>query len=102
MDNGNIVAYGKSSSSAQGDITDVNNGGDDVLVATFTPDGEKISTRLYGGDQNDVLLAAHPLQNGSFIGVGYTSSSMSGDITATSNGGQDGLVMKFDSNGDVV
>ncbi|MFK7904455.1 MAG: hypothetical protein AB8B69_04985 [Chitinophagales bacterium] len=54
----------------------------------------------YGGTGDDRMNDLLGLENGAYIGAGFTTSS-DGDISAN-NGGQDGWVLRMDAGGDLL
>jgi hypothetical protein len=100
---GGYIAVGSSSSSANGDITDINHGGvyDGWIVKTDAS-GNVIWSHLFGGAADDILYSVIQLTDGSFIACGSSSSSNSGDITDINLGANDGWIIKVDASGNKV
>jgi uncharacterized repeat protein (TIGR02543 family) len=99
---GGYIAVGSSSSSASGEISDTGNGGEDGLIVKFDSKGNKVWDKLFGGEQNDSFNSIKETSDGGFIVAGSSFSSASGEISDTWNGEEDGLVVKFDSEGNKV
>jgi uncharacterized repeat protein (TIGR02543 family) len=75
--------------------------GDGMLVKT-SPQGTIIWKKMIGGSGYDKLYSVIELSDGSLIVAGHSNSSASGSITDTNNGSGDGLLVKFNSNGDQI
>jgi len=99
-DGGYIVA-GTSSSSLSGDVTDTSNGGDDYWIVKLDVNGNVEWNNLFGGNGMDEANSIHQTTDGGYIVAGSSSSSLSGDFTDTSNGGDDYWIVKLDVNGNV-
>lgn len=98
---GGYIAVGYSNSSSSGNITDVNRGADDGLIVKFNINNEVEWTKLFGGSGNDYLISVVETADGGYLAAGSSYSSEEGDITDINNGTRDGLLVKFDSNGNV-
>ncbi len=57
-------------------------------------------SKIYGGSNFDAFLDVKETSDGGYITSGYTYSE-DGEVTDTNNGGQDGLIVKFDDLGNV-
>jgi hypothetical protein len=100
---GGYIAIGSSSSSANGDITDINHGGvHDGWIVKTDASGNVIWNHLFGGAADDILYSVIQLTDGSFIACGSSSSSNSGDITDINLGANDGWIIKVDASGNKV
>ncbi len=100
-DGGYIVA-GKSTSSASGNITGINNGLDDYLVVKLDVSGNIVWNKLLGGNGIDAASFVQQTADGGYILVGSSSSSVSGNVTQTSYGLEDVWAVKLDALGNVV
>jgi len=100
-DDGYIVA-GHSFSSASGDVTGVNHGGVDYWVVKLDSNGNKVWDRLLGGAGDDYGNTVTETADGSFIVVGRSSSSASGDVSGVSHGSEDFWIVKLDASGNII
>ncbi|MDG5466808.1 SBBP repeat-containing protein [Deltaproteobacteria bacterium IMCC39524] len=94
---GNLFVAGYTSGSVEGQQ---NLGGKDILLVKYDPFGERLWTKQYGSNKNDVANDIALDANGDIILVGTTS----GDINSQVNSGggyygSDGFVMKLDPEG---
>ena len=109
---GGFLAIGKSNSSADGKISDKNNGfqSSDGYIVKFDADGNIEWDNLYGSPESEAFLSAIQTNDGGFVLAGFAAAS----INATNTGGEitdvavaqllplDGLLVKFDSTGHMV
>jgi hypothetical protein len=93
-DGGYIIA-GKTTSSSDGDVTDVNNGGYDAWILKLNSDGIKQWDKTYGGNNNDEATYALQTSDSGYIIAGYTYSSSDGDIVDENNGNSDFWILKL-------
>ncbi len=68
-------------------------GGDDMFVLRLDQDGNKISSHILGGKNNDIGRSLVATTDGAYIAVGQTSSN-NGDVSGN-HGGSDMWVVKF-------
>jgi uncharacterized repeat protein (TIGR02543 family) len=104
LKDGSFIAAGYSSTSANGDITDTNNGSGDGLLVKFNSNGEKIWDKLIGGSENDKFMSLVATKDGGFVAVGASKSSADGEIVDSNNGPgytNDGYIVKFDADGNI-
>jgi hypothetical protein len=81
------------------------NGNTDMWVAKLNDaDGSVVEIKTYGGTEGDRLYQVIPVENGEYIAVGYFSTSvqLTPTITIGSGGGFDALLLRLDSNLDVI
>ena len=97
-DGGYIVA-GYSDSSNSGDVNGTTNGQSDYWVVKLAINGNIEWHKLLGGTGSDQATCIQQTTDGGYIVSGFSSSSDSGDVSATSNGFRDYWVVKLDSNG---
>ena len=97
---GNYVAVG-STSSDDYDITDGNNGSGDALIIKFDSDGNIIWNKTIGGSNTEAFLSIIEDSEGNYVAVGYADSD-DHDITDGNNGFSDALIVKFDTEGNVI
>lgn len=97
-DGGYIIA-GNSSSSANGDISQTNNGQADYWVVKLDVSGNITWEKLFGGSYSESLKTIIQTADGGYLLGGRTASSTSGNVTGTSNGGNDYWIVKIDASG---
>lgn len=102
LDDGGYIVGGKSGSSAQGEKTAGNFGGDDCWVVKLNANGTKIWDKSYGGNNDDQLNKIIPSSNGGFVMVGRSKSDSSGNKTEDSRGDYDFWILKTESNGNLI
>jgi uncharacterized repeat protein (TIGR02543 family) len=106
LKDGSLLAAGYASSvspTADGAITDTNNGQQDGLLIKYSASGQKLWDKLTGGAQTDEFFDVIATADGGFLAVGRSFSTASGDITDSNNGHQtlDGYIVKFDAAGNI-
>lgn len=94
MDEG-YIAVGTSRSN-NGDIPG-NKGVGDFIIAKFDKNGDREWIKNYGGSNTDNFYSVLELSDGDYIAVGQSASN-NGDITSP-KGSYDGIVARFDKNG---
>lgn len=113
---GGVIVGGFTSSSANGDITEVTHGGNDVWLVKLNSTGAVQWQRLYGGNGNDGILPASPslglyepspvkvrqTTDGGFIVLATSTSTNNGDVTDTSKGSCDFWLFKIDALGNII
>ncbi len=99
---GNYLISGYSSSPFGGEITDINNGLEDGLLVKVDQYGNKIWDKQTGGSNNDHFESVIETDENEYIVSGYSNSPTSGEIIDQNNGESDGLIMKFNQNGDLL
>ncbi|MBL0131608.1 MAG: hypothetical protein IPP43_11180 [Chitinophagaceae bacterium] len=100
-DGGYIVA-GYSNSSANGDVTEINNGNDDYWVVKLDASRNIIWNRLIGGSGTDKAQSIRQTIDGSYIVAGFSNSSASGNVSGVNHGGYDYWIVKLDGNGNMI
>lgn len=89
-------------------ITLSSNGHYDIYVAKYTPDGKLLWAKSMGGGNLDQVNNLAVDKDGNVIlGISFTSSSIdcnpgAGTFIINSNGGEDALVVKLDTDGNFV
>ena len=94
---GGYVLLGESWSSASGDVTGTNHGNNDLWVVKLDAGGAVQWEKLLGGSGDDYASSVQQASDGSYVLLGYSRSSASGDITGTNHGGLDFWVVKLDA-----
>lgn len=79
---GKIVVVGHSYSSNTGDVGQEKGAGDFWLVG-LSSTGTKLWTKLLGGDNEEIATGVALAENSSYVVIGYTQSSQSGDVGQT-------------------
>ena len=74
-------------------------GNGDGFISKIMPDGSRAWTRMVGTDQHDQINSSTRGLGGSLIVVGETQGSLDGELN---QGGQDGFISKYDTNGNKV
>ncbi|SMC63143.1 autotransporter outer membrane beta-barrel domain-containing protein [Moheibacter sediminis] len=100
-DGGYIVA-GRSTSSANGDVTGTNKGEFDSWIVKFDASGNKVWDKLYGGSGSDGASFIQQTSDGGYIIAGYSTSSANGDVTGTNKGDGDCWIVKLDASGNKI
>lgn len=99
---GSFVAAGYSESSNSGNLSDLNNGGQDGLLVKVDGKGNLLWNQLFGGRGMDRFYSLIKTSDGNLLVAGESNSSKTGEITRLSNGSSDGLLVKFDPLGNKV
>jgi len=100
-DGGYIVA-GVSSSSANNDVTQTNHGGDDYWIVKLDGSGNILWNKLLGGIGQETATSIQQTIDGGYIVAGYSTSTVSGDVTGTTHGSYDYWIVKLDGLGNIV
>ncbi len=95
--------YFNSNSIQVGDYTLNSNGGNDGMIIKYDAEGEVEWARSVGGSKSDDIQSVATTENGGYIAGGYFNSNsiQVGDYTLNSNGGNDGMIIKYASSGEV-
>ena len=102
-DDGDIVAggYFQSSSIEVGNNTLESNGGDGIVIK-YDENGEVKWAKEIGGQGTDSINSLISTNDGGIIAGGYFYSSIEiGEDTLTSNGNYDGMIIKYNSEGEI-
>ena len=91
---GNIYITG----STGGNLGATSAGGRDIFLAKFDSSGNRILTQQFGTNQDDVAYGIAMDSSGNI----YVTGSTGGDLGATSAGGLDIFLTKFDSSGNRI
>ncbi len=98
-DGGYIIAGFTDSN--DGDITDGNNGENDVWIVKLDSFGNKSWDKTYGGSNGDGARSIQQTSDGGYIVAGYTMSN-DGDVSDGNNGESDIWVIKLDTAGNKI
>ena len=101
---GSVVIAGTTNSESGGNISQGTFAGKDVYLVKIDAEGNKIWDITLGGDGDDVLINAIPLEDGGFVLAANTDSSLSGDVgeDEISYDASDAWVVKVNTNGEKV
>jgi len=58
--------------------------------------------KVYGGNQDDLAIAAASMPDGGSIVVGASASSANGNVTGTGHGGDDIWIIRLDASGNII
>jgi hypothetical protein len=86
-------------SSGISDITDLSHGLSDFWVVKLSATGVKQWDKLLGGAGEEELNAIRQTSDGGYVATGFTTSSVSGNVTGTISGVRDMWVIKLNSTG---
>ncbi len=96
---GGYIVGGNTSSSADGDMTGTNKGGNDIWIVKLDDSGAISWQKNYGGSGNDNIYDLQKTSDGGYIFAGVTTSSANGDVTGTNKGLNDLWVVKLTATG---
>ena len=105
-DGGYIVggAFNSSSIELGNGVALNNNGNDDGMLIKYDTKGEVEWAKTIGGVDSDVITSIVQTTDGDYIVVGYFSSDsidLGNGVTLTNNGLLDGMLIKYDTKGEV-
>ncbi|QQR88318.1 MAG: SBBP repeat-containing protein [Flavobacteriales bacterium] len=102
--NGDVLASGSfSDTTAFGTIDRVSDGGTDAFVSRFDENGQCIWANRAGGTGVDAFSEVRITNSGDVITTGSFSGTLTiGTNSHTSLGNTDGLLVRYDANGDVL
>ncbi|MGL4382105.1 MAG: hypothetical protein ACRCTA_00135, partial [Bacilli bacterium] len=89
LDNGNYLAAGYTFGNVPGYV---NEGNRDIWIVLLDDKGNVLNQKLIGGEEHDELISIRKTKDGGFVGVGYSTGNIDGNIN---NGGMDGVMIKF-------
>lgn len=103
-DDGGYILLGKSESSASGDVAETNNGENDFWLVKLNAAGAVQWETLLGGRDDDFGRSVQQTDDGGYILVGYSDSSLTGDVGYWNYGGNtfDIWVVKLSSIGAIA
>ena len=90
---GNAYVTGYTAGSLDGNISA---GADDIFIAKYDPNGNKLWTRQLGTSRQDIAWGVAVDNAGNAVVTGFTDGSMDGNVNA---GSIDSFLVKFDTNG---
>jgi prepilin-type N-terminal cleavage/methylation domain-containing protein len=94
-----VVAAGYSGSTT-GDMTGLSKGSDDAIIVKYDVSGNVVWKKSFGGSKTDYFTSLISQTDG-FVAVGYSRSS-DVDLASLNKGAADGIIVKYDLNGNVV
>ena len=97
---GGYIAVGRSNST-DGDLVGLNKGDFDAIIVKFNSRGDVVWNKNFGGSSSDTFYSVSQTSDGGYIAVGK-SNSTNGDLTNLNKGNYDGIIVKYDSSGNVV
>ena len=104
IDGGYIVA-GYSNSSATGNVSEVNHGGNDYWIVKLDANGNMIWDRLLGGNGEELAKQVIQGIDETYVVAGQSTSSANGNVTGVNHGGPfaiDGWIVRLDPTGIIV
>jgi hypothetical protein len=103
---GGFIVGGISTSSANGNVTDINHGLTDYWIIKLNAGGSIAWNKLLGGSRDDNLQSIQQTSGTEFIVAGFSNSSASGDVTGVNHSGfagtQDYWILSLDKNGNII
>lgn len=93
------IAVGQSAST-DGDLEGLNKGDADAIIVKYDNNGNILWNRNYGGSLYDVFYSVTVVSDG-FVAIGV-SGSADGDIEGKNMGSNDGIIAKYDNDGNLV
>ena len=102
---GGFIVGGISTSSANGDVTDINHGQTDYWIIKLNEAGSIVWNKLLGGNEDDNLQSIQQTTRNEYIVAGFSSSSANGDVTPINHGqgsSTDYWILDLDKNGNII
>ncbi|MBP3915028.1 MAG: PQQ-like beta-propeller repeat protein, partial [Clostridium sp.] len=93
------IAVGESKST-NGDLNGLNKGSYDGIIVKYDFDGNVVWNKNFGGSNTDYFNSVVETTDG-YVAVGYSQSN-DGDLTGLNKGNRDGIIVKYDFDGNVV
>ncbi len=102
ISDGSIMVVG-SSSSTNGNVTDTNNGNDDIWLIKLDANGNILWDNMIGGNSQDTAVDIVEASDGNIFICGTTLSTTSGDVTNPNPSGfYQSYIVKVDLQGNVL
>ncbi len=99
---GGYIAAGNTSFGVSGNVTGAVNGAFDYWVVKINSTGAVSWNKTIGGDGEEFAFSAQQTADGGYIVGGNSNSITGGNITTSSHGDLDMLVVKLDASGNIV
>lgn len=97
---GSILLAVSTESDNTGDVP-ANHGSHDSWIIKLTSNGDKVWSKMFGGDEEEDPASIQSTSDGGCIIAGYTASSQNGDVTGKNHGAEDMWVLKLNAGGDI-
>ena len=96
------TGYSFDRSFGNGDWDDVSGKGSfDATIVKFDQNGDMVWNKNFGGKGTDYFYSVIP-DSGGYVAAGYAGSFGTGDWDGLTGGGYDGVIVKFDENGEAA
>lgn len=92
---GGYLFAGPSTSGAEGDKSEISQGGDDFWIVKTDETGTKIWDKRFGGSGTDRARSVAVLPSGGYVVTGESSSDVDGDKTQPTQGSSDYWLVRF-------
>lgn len=99
VDSSKFIVAGYSAST-NGDLTGLNKGAEDGVIAIFNDSGDLVSNKNFGGTSSDLFRGIDYNEN-HYIAIGNANSN-NGDLLGHSLGNSDIMIVKFDKSLNIV
>jgi hypothetical protein len=99
---GGYIISGYSTSSANGNVSGTNHGGDDYWIVKLNALGTVVWNKLLGGSGDERANHIQQTSDGGYIISGTSTSSANGDVSGTNHGYTDDWIVKLDALGNIV
>ena len=99
---GGYLLGGASRSDTSGDKTEDSIGYYDIWVVKIDNLGNIVWDNTIGGNSNDSVNSLIETSENNFVIGGWTTSTISGDVTESLNGSEDAWILKLDSSGLII
>lgn len=98
---GGYIVTGQATSSANGDVTGTISGIFDFWVVKLNGTGGIVWNKLIGGNDEEFSYAVQQTADGGYIVAGNSNSTASGNISVSTHGDFDYLIIKLDASGNI-
>ncbi len=99
---GGFIITGSSFSGADGDKTELNQGGWDYWLVRVDAVGNILWNKRFGGPGNDFANSVVLTQDGAYLVAGYSGSGIGGDKSEANRGDTDYWIVKVDDSGNKI